>query len=315
MAAYDPQRHHRRSIRLKGYDYTQPGAYFITLVTYQRDELFGKIVDGEIKLTALGQIVQDEWMRSISLRKEIGLNEDEFSIMPNHFHGIVWIVDRPDGLGKGVWHTPGSTQDAAIEEGSSLAPRPSMVRADGVRPIGEEGESLTPRLATPLHPGESLSPLHSGVCDTPISPAASDVSQPGVCDTPISPAASDVSQPGVCDTPLPPAASDVSQPGTSHTGTSHTGASLAPLPPAAHALHRAPKSLGSFIAGFKAAVTSRARRELGMECVWQRNYYEHIIRNEREFTNIWNYIDTNPLRWSEDQLRPTAPPNQKSRDK
>jgi hypothetical protein len=54
-----------------------------------------------------------------------------------------------------------------------------------------------------------------------------------------------------------------------------------------------------------------ARRELHIEGVWQRNYYEHILRNEREFTNIWNYIDTNPLRWRVDQLRPAAPANRK----
>ena len=84
--------HHRRSIRLKGYDYSQPGAYFVTIVTQNRAEIFGQVVDGEMKLSALGQIVHDEWMRSIGIRAEIQLYEDEFVIMPNHVHGIVWIV-------------------------------------------------------------------------------------------------------------------------------------------------------------------------------------------------------------------------------
>jgi len=53
MAMYEPQKHHRRSIRLKGYDYTQPGAYFITLVTYQREYLFGEVVKGEMVLEKL----------------------------------------------------------------------------------------------------------------------------------------------------------------------------------------------------------------------------------------------------------------------
>ncbi len=83
--------HHRRSIRLKGYDYTRDGAYFITLVAYQRAEVFGAVVDGQVVLSALGQIVHDEWMRSIELRREIQLFEDEFVIMPNHIHGIVHI--------------------------------------------------------------------------------------------------------------------------------------------------------------------------------------------------------------------------------
>jgi putative transposase len=56
-------------------------------------------------------------------------------------------------------------------------------------------------------------------------------------------------------------------------------------------LHRPPKSLGSFIAGFKSSVTSRARRELRITNVWQRNDYEHIIRSTAEFDKIWAYID------------------------
>src|SRR4030065_1550792 len=104
MTPFDPQIHHRRSIRLTGYDYSQPGAYFITLVTYQRDGLFGDLIDGEMQCSALGKIAHDEWMRSIGIRKEITLHEDEFVIMPNHLHGIVWIV--------------------------------GLVGADGVRPIG-----------------------------------------------------------------------------------------------------------------------------------------------------------------------------------
>jgi hypothetical protein len=48
---------------------------------------------------------------------------------------------------------------------------------------------------------------------------------------------------------------------------------------------------------------------LGLAGVWQRNYYEHIIRSEQEFMRIWTYIDTNPARWREDQLHPDASPN------
>jgi hypothetical protein len=75
---FDSQIHHRRSIRLKGYDYSQPGAYFITLVTYQRDCLFGDLVGGEMQLSVLGKIIHDEWMRSIGIRMEIRANKDEF---------------------------------------------------------------------------------------------------------------------------------------------------------------------------------------------------------------------------------------------
>jgi hypothetical protein len=46
-----------------------------------------------------------------------------------------------------------------------------------------------------------------------------------------------------------------------------------------------------------------------MTGIWQRNYHEHIIRNETEFKNIWGYIDNNPRKWEEVQLHPKAPPN------
>ena len=175
---YNPELHHRRSIRLKGYDYAQPGAYFITCCAYKRAEIFGKVTRGETELSALGLIIHDEWLRSAEIRKEIQVFEDEFVVMPNHFHGIVRIIET----------------------------------------AGMEGR-------TPSAPTPEPSPLR-----------------------------------------------------------------------------RARRSLGSFLAGFKASVTSRAKRELNMTSIWQRNYYEHIIRNEVEFNNIWNYIDTNPLRWREDKL-------------
>lgn len=150
---YDPNIHYRRSIRLKGYDDTPPGAYFVTFCTYQRGEIFGEVIDGEMKLSALGQIVREEWLRSEEIRQEIRLFDDEFVVMPNHGHGIIWIMDT--------------------------------VGADGVRPNMREGAALR-----------------------------------------------------------------------------------------------------SFMAGFKASVSSRARHELDMTGICQRNDYEHIIRSDREWNNI-----------------------------
>jgi hypothetical protein len=59
---FDPQKHHRRSIRLPGYDYSQPGAYNVTVVTWHRECLFGQVVDGEMRLNNVGKIVQSEWL-------------------------------------------------------------------------------------------------------------------------------------------------------------------------------------------------------------------------------------------------------------
>ena len=93
---YDPARHHRRSIRLKGYDYTQPGAYFITLCTQNREHLFGAVVEGEMRLNAWGKIAREEWFTTARLRPYVRLDEREFVVMPNHVHGIIWIVDDDD---------------------------------------------------------------------------------------------------------------------------------------------------------------------------------------------------------------------------
>ena len=195
---YDPNIHHRRSIRLKGYDYTQPGAYFITMVSFRRDKIFGEVSYGEMQLSGLGEIVNEEWLRSGTIRQEIQLFDDEFVVMPNHVHGIVRIIE--------------------------------VAGANDVRLARERAHAMRP--------------------DKP------------------------------------------------NTLTRDS-------------LRRAPRSLGSFVAGFKAAVSSRAARELRITGIWQRNYHEHIIRNETEFNNIWHYIDTNPLHWHDDQLHPALPPKQR----
>ena len=86
-------RYHRRSIRLKGYDYTQPGAYFVTICTHGRKMLFGRVVDGEMALNEFGEIVREEWFKTAQVRPYVRLYEDEFVVMPNHIHGIIWIVE------------------------------------------------------------------------------------------------------------------------------------------------------------------------------------------------------------------------------
>ena len=88
---FDPQRHRRRSLRLKGYDYAQAGLYFVTICAHERECLFGEIADGEMVLNEYGQIVREEWLRSFDLRAEV--ERDEFVVMPNHFHGIMVLHD------------------------------------------------------------------------------------------------------------------------------------------------------------------------------------------------------------------------------
>jgi REP element-mobilizing transposase RayT len=85
------QKHHRHSIRLPGYDYSQPGAYFVTVCTRNKECLLGEIKNGEVVLNEAGKTIQAEWVRTPSIRKGVLL--DEFVIMPNHLHGIIVLAN------------------------------------------------------------------------------------------------------------------------------------------------------------------------------------------------------------------------------
>ena len=84
---FDPDIHHRRSIRLGEYDYTRAGMYFVTICTWQRESLFGEIVDGAMRLNGMGRVVQECWDGIPVHFPHIEL--DLFVVMPNHVHGIV----------------------------------------------------------------------------------------------------------------------------------------------------------------------------------------------------------------------------------
>ena len=187
---YDPNRHHRRSTRLHGYDYAAPGAYFVTLCTHERACLFGEIIDGQMHPNAWGQIVEEEWLRSEEIRAEIIL--DAYVVMPNHLHGIVLMV--------------------------------------------------------PLDADPSVDP-----CDP-------------------------------CGYRLDPTVG----------------------PHGRAALHRPPKSLGAFIAGFKSAATTRINALRGTPGgkVWQYKFYDRILRDERAWRACRRYIEQNPARWNEDKNHP-----------
>ncbi len=88
---YDTAHHRRRSIRLPGYDYSQPGAYFVTLCVQHRLCLFGEVEDGLMVLSESGRIVQSVW--DDLPRHYPNIRLDAFVVMPNHIHGIISIVD------------------------------------------------------------------------------------------------------------------------------------------------------------------------------------------------------------------------------
>jgi REP element-mobilizing transposase RayT len=92
---FNPQIHHRRSIRLKGYDYSQAGAYFITICIKNRECLFGKIVNGEMILNQYGNIAHEQWEKLPQRFPNFEL--DVFQIMPNHMHGIIVLNESNVG--------------------------------------------------------------------------------------------------------------------------------------------------------------------------------------------------------------------------
>ena len=167
-ANYDPDKHQRRSIRLRDYDYAQAGAYFVTICTWDRAPLFGVIVGGEIRLNDRGRIAEEEWSRAGVLRSSVTL--DAFVIMPNHVHGILVLsgvgATRRVALGEATprpYERPlsgvGATRRVALGE---AAPRPYE------RPRGAERQSLGAIVAQFKSAASKRIRRASGVLDLPI---------------------------------------------------------------------------------------------------------------------------------------------------
>ena len=178
-AVFGPDKHHRRSIRLPGYDYSRAGAYFVTICVQDRACLFGDIADGVMRLNDAGRVVERCWHEIPIHFPHVEL--DEFVIMPNHVHGIIVIVEN----------------HVAAKNFSPLPER---------RPAGTSG------------------------------------------------------------------------------------------------------TIGSIIRGFKIGVTKWFRENTVVQTVWQRNYYEHIIRNDESLNRIREYIANNPREWEIDQENPNVWP-------
>ncbi|MGF1513455.1 MAG: transposase [Elainellaceae cyanobacterium] len=110
---YDPKKHHRRSIRLKGYDYASAGAYFITICAYQRKRLFGQVVNGEMELNLIGRTARGHWMKLPKHHRHLHL--DEFIIMPDHMHGILILDHGISGMDLPSSNAPGSKRHSLSE--------------------------------------------------------------------------------------------------------------------------------------------------------------------------------------------------------
>ncbi len=223
---YDPEKHHRRSIRLQGYDYSTPGAYFVTIVTQGRESLFGQIIDGEMHLNDAGRMVE-RWWHELN-RKFPNVRTDAYVIMPNHFHGIIQILPHPNGRGRPTCLPP--THDAHTQD----------VHAGGAHTEG----------------------AHAGADGAHAGGAHTEGAHTGA--------------------------------GGAHAGGAHTGAPLQGIVQWFKTM-----TTNEYIQGVKQRGWPPFDRRL-----WQRNYYEHIIRNEEDREAIRHYILTNPLHWQSDRENP-----------
>ena len=171
--------HHRRSIRLPGYDYSQPGEYFITMVVFGRKSIFGVIDGDRVRLSPYGQIAREQWLKTPTLRPEIELGE--FVVMPNHFHGIIRInvdadvcrgtIDKPLGSYGDQINQPvgayGDPIDQPIGAYGNPIDQPVGVYGDPIdQPVGAYGHTPLQDdalIKTPLHsPSRTIGALVRG---------------------------------------------------------------------------------------------------------------------------------------------------------
>ena len=200
MNIYNPQMHNRRSIRFKGYDYTQAGLYFITICCQNRACLFGEIENGKMMLNDAGAIANDCWLNIPNHFPNAILHE--YVIMPNHVHGIIELVGANNHSPVSKLHSP----------------------------------------KTELHSPKNKKNNNSVIGD-------------------------------------------------------NRAKNVSPL--------RSPsKTVGSVVRGFKIGVTKWMRQNTDTFYIWQRNYWEHIIRDDKSHENISQYIINNPTKWNNDKLNP-----------
>jgi hypothetical protein len=137
VAKYNPQIHHRRSIRLKGYDYARPGAYFVTICTQNRECVLGEIVDGEMHYSSMGLIVHDFWTEVAVHFPHVDV--PSFIIMPNHVHAMIIIRDAqsPDDLRSG----PRSPRRGGVTTPVSTISGRGLPAPTGVDPAPTRGDA------------------------------------------------------------------------------------------------------------------------------------------------------------------------------
>lgn len=247
---------HRRSIRLPGYDYAQPGAYFVTICTHDGECLFDDPI--------LRRVAETMWQQIPSHFGQV--STDALVVMPNHMHGILFIWDVPIvGAKHSTQESPLTTQPTSGVVGPDIhnAPgnaSPLQPRSNFHNPSGNASPSPHDHIRRGEDEGNTFPTTHSVTKGSP---------------------------------PLTPIMMTSVSPGNA-----------LPLPRSG----APPGSLGAIIGNYKSITTrriNRIRKTPGMT-VWQRNYYEHVIRSERALNAIRQYILDNPARWRLDKYNTLA---------
>ncbi|HYK75928.1 MAG TPA: transposase [Daejeonella sp.] len=229
---FNPNIYHRRSIRLKGYDYSQPGLYFLTLCCQNRECLLGKIEDHQMILNEAGNMVQ-QWYNELP-HKFQNIRCHEMVVMPNHFHCIIEIIGE---------RLPGKD---SVEN--------DLVENDliGFDLVGGDLVGVDLRVDPSTANQERIDSAGADLQANPI--AANQYRSPPICP--------------------PPVGIQVVMQWFKIMTTN------------------------SYIQGVKNCGWTRFKDKF-----WQRDYFEHIIRNERSYHRIAEYIMNNPGSWEDDRLR------------
>lgn len=213
MAPYNPNIHHRRSIRLKGHDYSQAGLYFITICCQGRACLFGDVVRGEMILNDAGKMADECWLNIPKHFPNTILHA--YIIMPNHIHGIIELTND----------TNVGAENFSSENVININSLDNEIGAENFPPDNKININSFDNVMKNVIGAENFPPLRS--------PS---------------------------------------------------------------------KTIGSIVRGFKIGVTKWMRNNTDINDVWQRNYYEHIIRNEQSYKTISQYIINNPTKWTDDKF-------------
>ena len=253
----------RRSIRLKEYDYAADGAYFITVCIQHKEHRFGHIADGEMVLNEAGRMIAER-IQAIPA-KFPGTLIDSFVVMPNHIHFILSLLGYVPNIG--------------------LIPNDKSVPNGGYVGAAPRGRPLSDRQGRP-----DMLPTENDNLGSGIMPDESDwLSISG----PIGPKAGGHEGPPLqINVPVVGNATDGSD-----SVENNVKASNVPSLSEVVGWFKA-STTNYYIKGVKAGTYPAFDRRL-----WQRNYYEHIIRTEAAYNQIEQYIRANLQRWAEDRLR------------